>query len=59
MSTRSLVLHDLIVHSMVCYRTSVQGASQGVEDGVTLAVTLALAGKGDVPLATRVFEHIR
>ncbi|KAH7929063.1 monooxygenase [Leucogyrophana mollusca] len=39
--------------------TSVQGASQAVEDGVTLAVTLKLAGKGDVPLATRTWEAIR
>ncbi|KAI5118775.1 hypothetical protein M0805_005656 [Coniferiporia weirii] len=39
--------------------TSIQGASQGVEDGVTLAITLALSGKKNVPLATRTFEHIR
>ncbi|KAH8105037.1 monooxygenase [Phellopilus nigrolimitatus] len=39
--------------------TSIQGASQGVEDGVALAITLELAGKKNVHLATRTFEHIR
>jgi hypothetical protein len=40
-------------------RTSIQGASQAVEDGVTLAVILQLAGQGDVPLAVRSWEKIR
>ncbi|KAI0060258.1 monooxygenase [Artomyces pyxidatus] len=39
--------------------TSVQGASQAVEDGVTLAVVLQLAGKMSVPLAVRAWEKIR
>ena len=40
-------------------RTSIQGASQAIEDGITLAVTLQLAGKKDVPLAVRAWEKIR
>ncbi|KAI0046171.1 monooxygenase [Auriscalpium vulgare] len=39
--------------------TSIQGASQAIEDGVTLAVTLQLAGKSAVPMAVRAFETIR
>ncbi|KIJ59085.1 hypothetical protein HYDPIDRAFT_101380 [Hydnomerulius pinastri MD-312] len=39
--------------------TSAQGASQAIEDGVTLAVVLQLAGKPSVPLAIRSWEHIR
>ncbi|GAA6050182.1 hypothetical protein JCM3770_000442 [Rhodotorula araucariae] len=39
--------------------TSIQGASQGVEDATTIAHTLRLAGKGDVPLATRVYQELR
>ncbi|KAH7929062.1 monooxygenase [Leucogyrophana mollusca] len=39
--------------------TSAQGASQAIEDGVTLAVTLQLAGKNDVPLAVKSWENIR
>ncbi|KAI0311473.1 monooxygenase [Amylostereum chailletii] len=39
--------------------TSIQGASQAVEDGVTLAVVLQLAGKKNVPTALRAWEHIR
>ncbi|TFK48066.1 monooxygenase [Heliocybe sulcata] len=39
--------------------TSVQGASQAVEDGVTLAVALQLAGKESVPLAVKTWEKIR
>ncbi|THH07687.1 hypothetical protein EW145_g3206 [Phellinidium pouzarii] len=39
--------------------TSMQGASQGVEDGVTIATVLDLASKKNIPLATRTFEHIR
>ncbi|KAG2340006.1 monooxygenase [Suillus weaverae] len=39
--------------------SSVQGASQAIEDGLTLAVTLKLAGKNDVPLGTRTWEFIR
>jgi hypothetical protein len=36
-----------------------QGASQAIEDGVVLAVTLQLAGKAKVPLALRAWETIR
>lgn len=39
--------------------TSIQGASQSMEDGVTLAITLEKAGKDDVPLAIRGYEAIR
>ncbi|KAG8214966.1 monooxygenase [Butyriboletus roseoflavus] len=39
--------------------TSTQGASQAIEDGVTLAVVLKMAGKDRVPLAARVWEAIR
>ncbi|KLO15675.1 FAD/NAD(P)-binding domain-containing protein [Schizopora paradoxa] len=39
--------------------SSIQGASQGVEDGVALAVALKNAGKDKIPAATRVFEHLR
>ncbi|KAI5118203.1 hypothetical protein M0805_005557 [Coniferiporia weirii] len=39
--------------------TSIQGASQAVEDGVTLAVALQLGGKPSVPLSVRAWEHIR
>ncbi|KAF8588349.1 monooxygenase [Ramaria rubella] len=39
--------------------TSIQGASQAVEDGVTLAVLLKLAGKENIPVAVRAFEKIR
>ena len=39
--------------------TSIQGASQAMEDGVTLAVCLELAGKVNVPEAVRAYEKIR
>jgi 2-polyprenyl-6-methoxyphenol hydroxylase-like FAD-dependent oxidoreductase len=39
--------------------TSIQGASQSIEDGVALAVCLELAGKKKVPLALRAYEKIR
>ncbi|KAG2070988.1 FAD/NAD(P)-binding domain-containing protein [Suillus decipiens] len=39
--------------------TSVQGASQAIEDGPVLAVALSLAGKDNVPLGTRTWESIR
>ncbi|KAJ9149355.1 FAD/NAD(P)-binding domain-containing protein [Pleurostoma richardsiae] len=39
--------------------TSIQGASQSIEDGVVLATCLDLAGKGDVPTAVRAYEKIR
>ncbi|KAL8367091.1 hypothetical protein RB599_010899, partial [Gaeumannomyces hyphopodioides] len=39
--------------------TSIQGASQSMEDGSTLAVCLQLAGKGRVPEAVRAYERIR
>ncbi|KAF2742888.1 FAD/NAD(P)-binding domain-containing protein [Sporormia fimetaria CBS 119925] len=39
--------------------TSIQGASQSIEDGVVLAACLKLAGKKDVPLAVRAYEELR
>ncbi len=39
--------------------TSIQGASQSIEDGVVLAACLDLAGKDNVPTALRAFEKIR
>jgi salicylate hydroxylase len=39
--------------------TSAQGASQATESAAVLAVCLKLAGKGNVPLATRVYEKLR
>ncbi|PSN72188.1 putative monooxygenase [Corynespora cassiicola Philippines] len=39
--------------------TSIQGASQSMEDGATIAVCLGLAGKSDVPEAIRAYEKIR
>lgn len=39
--------------------TSIQGASQSMEDGVTAAVCLELAGKENVPEAIRAYEKIR
>ncbi|KAL6243718.1 hypothetical protein RBB50_009151 [Rhinocladiella similis] len=39
--------------------TSIQGASQSMEDGVTLAITLEKAGKNDVQLGLRAYEAIR
>ncbi|KAF2464336.1 putative monooxygenase [Lindgomyces ingoldianus] len=39
--------------------TSIQGASQSMEDGVTAAVCLELAGKSNVPEAIRAYEKIR
>ncbi|EPQ55368.1 FAD/NAD P-binding domain-containing protein [Gloeophyllum trabeum ATCC 11539] len=39
--------------------TSIQGASQAMEDGVVLAACLQLAGKQNVPLAVRAYEKIR
>lgn len=39
--------------------TSAQGATQALEDGVTLAVLLRLAGKGNVRGALRAYQDIR
>ncbi|KAK0113537.1 hypothetical protein ONS95_013788 [Cadophora gregata] len=39
--------------------TSAQGATQALEDGVTLAITLRRAGKGDIPTAVRAYQAIR
>ena len=39
--------------------TSIQGASQSIEDGVVLASCLELAGKQKVPLAVKIHEKIR
>ncbi|EXJ54836.1 uncharacterized protein A1O5_12902 [Cladophialophora psammophila CBS 110553] len=39
--------------------TSTQGASQAIEDGITIAYCLKQAGKGNVPLALRTYAGIR
>ncbi|TPX12501.1 uncharacterized protein E0L32_006913 [Thyridium curvatum] len=39
--------------------TSIQGASQSIEDGVTLATCLELSGKGKISEALRAYEKIR
>ena len=39
--------------------TSVQGASQALEDGASIAACLDIAGKDKIPEALRVFERIR
>jgi 2-polyprenyl-6-methoxyphenol hydroxylase-like FAD-dependent oxidoreductase len=39
--------------------TSAQGATQAVEDGVTLAVMLKRAGKENVPAAVRAYQAVR
>jgi len=39
--------------------TSAQGATQAMEDGVTIAVCLRRAGRGDVPGAVRAYQEIR
>ena len=39
--------------------TSIQGASQSIEDGSALAVCLELSGKAKAPLAVRAYEKIR
>ncbi|KAL1606404.1 hypothetical protein SLS60_003807 [Paraconiothyrium brasiliense] len=39
--------------------TSIQGASQSMEDGVTAAICLELAGKQNIPEAIRAYEKIR
>ncbi|KDQ56258.1 hypothetical protein JAAARDRAFT_158243 [Jaapia argillacea MUCL 33604] len=39
--------------------TSIQGASQAMEDGVVLATCLQLGGKANVPTAVRAYEKIR
>jgi len=39
--------------------TSAQGASQATESGAVLALCLKLAGKDNIPLATRVYEKLR
>lgn len=39
--------------------TSAQGATQAMEDGVTIAICLREAGKNNVQAATRAFQDIR
>lgn len=39
--------------------TSANGGTQAVEDGISLAACLELAGKDGVPLATRAHNHLR
>lgn len=36
-----------------------QGANQAIEDAASVAICLERAGRGDVPLALRVFEKLR
>jgi 2-polyprenyl-6-methoxyphenol hydroxylase-like FAD-dependent oxidoreductase len=39
--------------------TSTQGATQALEDGVTLAICLKKAGKKNLPAAVRAYQEIR
>lgn len=39
--------------------TSAQGATQAMEDGVTIAYCLKAAGKNNIPAALRSFQDIR
>lgn len=39
--------------------TSAQGATQAMEDGVTLAIALKRAGKQNVPAGVRTYQSIR
>lgn len=39
--------------------TSIQGASQSIEDGVVLSSCLELSGKNNIPLALKAYEKIR
>ena len=39
--------------------TSIQGASQSIEDGVVLATCLQLSGKSNIPRALRAYQKIR
>ncbi|KAK4224693.1 6-hydroxynicotinate 3-monooxygenase [Podospora fimiseda] len=39
--------------------TSIQGASQSIEDGVALAACLELSGKENIPRALRAYEKLR
>ena len=39
--------------------TSANGATQAMEDGVSIAACLRLAGKHNIPLATRVHTRLR
>ncbi|KAJ4354276.1 uncharacterized protein N0V89_006010 [Didymosphaeria variabile] len=39
--------------------TSANGASMAMEDGYTLAACLQLGGSGNIPQATKVFNHLR
>ena len=39
--------------------TSTQGATQAMEDGVTIAVCLKRAGKGNIPAGVRAYQEIR
>ncbi|KAK5138481.1 hypothetical protein LTR08_000067 [Meristemomyces frigidus] len=39
--------------------TSAQGATQAMEDGVTIAICLREAGKGNISAASRAFQEIR
>jgi 2-polyprenyl-6-methoxyphenol hydroxylase-like FAD-dependent oxidoreductase len=39
--------------------TSANGATQAMEDGISIAACLELAGRHNIPLATRVHTHLR
>ncbi|KAL4783771.1 hypothetical protein BJX76DRAFT_348328 [Aspergillus varians] len=41
------------------FPTSAQGASQAVEDGATVAITLQRAGKGNIKLGLKAMEELR
>ncbi|KAK1064573.1 hypothetical protein LTR74_008575 [Friedmanniomyces endolithicus] len=54
--------HRIVLLGDSCHAhlpTSAQGASQATESAAVLAVCLKLAGKGNVPLATRTYEKLR
>ena len=52
-----VILTGDAAHSYV--PTSAQGATQAIEDAATVAITLELAGKNQVPLALRTVEKMR
>lgn len=52
-----IILTGDAAHSYV--PTSAQGATQAIEDAATVAITLELAGKNQVPLALRTVEKMR
>lgn len=57
--SRWVILREAVSGSDLLRSTSIQGASQAVEDGVVLATLLSLAKRRDAPLAVRAWEDIR